>query len=197
MERRLRPVRRQRPEPGPGHQRHIDEEHRIANVTVPERMLSLAIGREGQNARLAARLTGWRIDIRSDVSVAEAKAAADAVASGPSTDETARRMVRGAGRRRGAEAEAATKGLPPRPKLTSPARPRRDGAGLGGDQAAPAPRPPPSPSARPRQSRPSPRRSSPMSRDRWRRESKCPRHQPPGRSVPRRARRRPLGEVAT
>jgi transcription antitermination factor NusA-like protein len=52
----------------------IDQEHRIANVTVPERMLSLAIGREGQNARLAARLTGWRIDIRSDVSVAEAKA---------------------------------------------------------------------------------------------------------------------------
>ncbi len=50
----------------------IDEEHRIANVTVPERMLSLAIGREGQNARLAARLTGWRIDIRSDVAVAEA-----------------------------------------------------------------------------------------------------------------------------
>ncbi|MEA2674947.1 MAG: transcription termination/antitermination protein NusA [Chloroflexota bacterium] len=47
-----------------------------ANVTVPERMLSLAIGREGQNARLAARLTGLRIDIRSDVSVAEAKAAA-------------------------------------------------------------------------------------------------------------------------
>ena len=55
----------------------IDEEKRIASVTVPERMLSLAIGREGQNARLAARLTGWRIDIRSDVSVAEAKAATD------------------------------------------------------------------------------------------------------------------------
>jgi transcription termination/antitermination protein NusA len=54
----------------------IDEDNRIANVTVPERMLSLAIGREGQNARLAARLTGWRIDIRSDVSVAEAKAVA-------------------------------------------------------------------------------------------------------------------------
>jgi N utilization substance protein A len=51
----------------------IDEEHRIASVTVPERMLSLAIGREGQNARLAARLTGWRIDIRSDVSAAEAR----------------------------------------------------------------------------------------------------------------------------
>jgi len=55
----------------------IDEEKRIANVTVPERMLSLAIGREGQNARLAARLTGWRIDIRSDVSVAQARAEAE------------------------------------------------------------------------------------------------------------------------
>ena len=64
----------------------IDVEHRIANVTVPERMLSLAIGREGQNARLAARLTGWRIDIRSDVSVAEARAAeaaASATAKAP------------------------------------------------------------------------------------------------------------------
>ncbi|MFO1541572.1 MAG: transcription termination factor NusA [Chloroflexota bacterium] len=44
----------------------IREEDRVASVTVPERMLSLAIGREGQNARLAAKLTGWRIDIRSD-----------------------------------------------------------------------------------------------------------------------------------
>lgn len=44
----------------------IREEERVATVTVPERMLSLAIGREGQNARLAAKLTGWRIDIRSD-----------------------------------------------------------------------------------------------------------------------------------
>jgi len=44
----------------------IDQDNRIASVTVPERMLSLAIGREGQNARLAAKLTGWRIDIRSD-----------------------------------------------------------------------------------------------------------------------------------
>jgi transcription termination/antitermination protein NusA len=55
----------------------IDEERRIATVTVPERMLSLAIGREGQNARLAAKLTGWRIDIRSDVAAAEAARAAE------------------------------------------------------------------------------------------------------------------------
>jgi N utilization substance protein A len=71
----------------------IDEEHRIASVTVPERMLSLAIGREGQNARLAARLTGWRIDIRSDVSVAEARAAAAApsaeAAPAPETEPAA------------------------------------------------------------------------------------------------------------
>ena len=68
----------------------IDEEHRIASVTVPERMLSLAIGREGQNARLAARLSGWRIDIRSDVSVAEAKAAAEApAAEAPAADAAA------------------------------------------------------------------------------------------------------------
>ena len=56
----------------------IDEEKRIANVTVPERMLSLAIGREGQNARLAARLTGWRIDIRPDNADGESVAPADA-----------------------------------------------------------------------------------------------------------------------
>ena len=67
----------------------IDEEKRIASVTVPERMLSLAIGREGQNARLAARLTGWRIDIRSDVSVAEAKAATEAASEAASVPEAA------------------------------------------------------------------------------------------------------------
>ena len=44
----------------------IDEAARAARVVVPDYQLSLAIGKEGQNARLAARLTGWRIDIRSD-----------------------------------------------------------------------------------------------------------------------------------
>src|SRR4051812_2901789 len=56
----------------------IDEPNRIAAVTVPERMLSLAIGREGQNARLAAKLTGWRIDIRSDQAPARAPAEPEA-----------------------------------------------------------------------------------------------------------------------
>jgi N utilization substance protein A len=44
----------------------IDAMARAARVIVPDFQLSLAIGKEGQNARLAARLTGWRIDIRSD-----------------------------------------------------------------------------------------------------------------------------------
>jgi N utilization substance protein A len=45
----------------------VDAESRSARVTVPDYQLSLAIGKEGQNARLAAKLTGWRIDIRPDV----------------------------------------------------------------------------------------------------------------------------------
>jgi N utilization substance protein A len=46
--------------------RVVDERTKTARVVVPDFQLSLAIGKEGQNARLAARLTGWRIDIRSD-----------------------------------------------------------------------------------------------------------------------------------
>ena len=49
----------------------VDEVTRSARVIVPDYQLSLAIGREGQNARLAARLTGWRIDIRPDTAPGE------------------------------------------------------------------------------------------------------------------------------
>jgi N utilization substance protein A len=49
----------------------VDLAARSARVIVPDYQLSLAIGKEGQNARLAARLTGWRIDIRSDEAPAE------------------------------------------------------------------------------------------------------------------------------
>jgi N utilization substance protein A len=55
----------------------VDLANRAARVTVPDFQLSLAIGREGQNARLAARLTGWRIDIRPDTEVAVPQAATD------------------------------------------------------------------------------------------------------------------------
>jgi transcription antitermination factor NusA-like protein len=47
----------------------LDLEGRVARVIVPDYQLSLAIGKEGQNARLAAKLTGWRIDIKSASSV--------------------------------------------------------------------------------------------------------------------------------
>jgi N utilization substance protein A len=50
----------------------IDSNARAARVVVPDFQLSLAIGKEGQNARLAARLTGWRIDIRGDSPVQSA-----------------------------------------------------------------------------------------------------------------------------
>jgi len=48
----------------------VDDAGKQATVIVPDDQLSLAIGREGQNARLAARLTGWRIDIRSETEFA-------------------------------------------------------------------------------------------------------------------------------
>jgi N utilization substance protein A len=52
----------------------VDDAGKQATVIVPDDQLSLAIGREGQNARLAARLTGWRIDIRSETEFAEEEA---------------------------------------------------------------------------------------------------------------------------
>jgi len=49
----------------------VNEEEKISRVVVPDYQLSLAIGKEGQNARLAAKLTGWKIDIKSESQVAE------------------------------------------------------------------------------------------------------------------------------
>ncbi|NLZ88576.1 MAG: transcription termination/antitermination protein NusA [Clostridiales bacterium] len=49
----------------------ISESEKICRVVVPDMQLSLAIGKEGQNARLAAKLTGWKIDIKSESQVAE------------------------------------------------------------------------------------------------------------------------------
>src|SRR5262249_4353539 len=68
----------------------IDQSARAARVVVPDFQLSLAIGKEGQNARLAARLTGWRIDIRGD-SPGEA-----AAQPGPG-DDAGRVVARGGG----------------------------------------------------------------------------------------------------
>jgi N utilization substance protein A len=60
----------------------LDEETGIADVIVPDFQLSLAIGKEGQNARLAARLTGWRVDIRSETQLAEEEAGIEEYAEG-------------------------------------------------------------------------------------------------------------------
>jgi len=67
----------------------IDEATRAATVVAPDNQLSLAIGREGQNVRLAARLTGWRIDIRSEAQMAEQQAAAAAGAAEAQAAEAA------------------------------------------------------------------------------------------------------------
>ena len=112
----------------------IDEEHRIASVTVPERMLSLAIGREGQNARLAAKLTGWRIDIRSDVSVAEAakvaeEAAVQAIVDARAAEAAAAEPVAAKPRaRKAAEVETAPAAEPTTAKAAKPAKPVADAA---------------------------------------------------------------------
>jgi N utilization substance protein A len=63
----------------------VDPATQQVRVVVPDFQLSLAIGREGQNARLAARLTGYRIDIHSD---AEDEAAETAPAAAPDTPES-------------------------------------------------------------------------------------------------------------
>jgi N utilization substance protein A len=54
----------------------VDDETKEATVVVPDDQLALAIGKEGLNARLAARLSGWRIDIQSETEFAEAEAQA-------------------------------------------------------------------------------------------------------------------------
>jgi N utilization substance protein A len=89
----------------------VDATARAARVIVPDYQLSLAIGREGQNARLAARLTGWRIDIRSD-------AAGDAPGGAPGGATGAASGGSGAPAR---PAGAPLRGSGPRPRPTTSA----------------------------------------------------------------------------
>jgi N utilization substance protein A len=71
----------------------IDEETGTAEVIVPDFQLSLAIGREGQNARLAARLTGWRVDIRSENQAQDEEPAAEEYAEGEWVENEAGELV--------------------------------------------------------------------------------------------------------
>jgi N utilization substance protein A len=75
----------------------VDDDARQATVIVPDDQLSLAIGREGQNARLAARLTGWRIDIKSEQEFA-AEAQDDDYEPGEASDGRCSAIL-GSGRR--------------------------------------------------------------------------------------------------
>ena len=63
---------------------YINEDEKAARVIVPDSQLSLAIGKEGQNARLAAKLTGWKIDIKSQ---SQADAAVDAAQAQENAEE--------------------------------------------------------------------------------------------------------------
>ena len=105
----------------------LDEESHTATVTVPDRQLSLAIGREGQNARLAAKLTNWRIDIQGATQLqqaaapAVAAAVAEAVAPAPVAAAPVTAVEKPApDANRGAEPQAA----PSRPVRESAAQPR-------------------------------------------------------------------------
>ncbi len=66
---------------------YIDDETREATVVVPDDQLALAIGKEGLNARLAARLTGWKVDIQSDSEFAQAEAQAAFAGAGSDNDD--------------------------------------------------------------------------------------------------------------
>lgn len=70
----------------------VNEEAKSAFVIVPDYQLSLAIGKEGQNVRLAARLTGWRIDIRSETQAKEQQDQAIAAAAAAVSNGTAPTM---------------------------------------------------------------------------------------------------------
>jgi transcription termination/antitermination protein NusA len=66
---------------------YLDDDAKEATVIVPDDQLALAIGKEGMNARLAARLTGWKVDIQSEREFAQAEAAAAFGGSGGQEDE--------------------------------------------------------------------------------------------------------------
>lgn len=66
----------------------LKSEHKTATVIVPDNQLSLAIGKEGQNARLAAKITGWKIDICSETQIAQRRLASLGLTGGPGEEGT-------------------------------------------------------------------------------------------------------------
>ncbi|HEX2025868.1 MAG TPA: transcription termination factor NusA [Actinomycetota bacterium] len=108
----------------------IDRDTQTALVIVPDYQLSLAIGKEGQNARLAARLTGWRIDIKSESQFAEEASAPTGRASAPPS--ATRGVASGEASAPTAEAEASAEGTPLVTEAEADAREAgADGRGAG------------------------------------------------------------------
>ncbi|NPV06635.1 MAG: transcription termination/antitermination protein NusA [Anaerolineae bacterium] len=101
------------------------EDGRTATVIVPDRQLSLAIGKEGQNARLAARLTGWRIDIKPASAAAVEAFRSIGLEEEPESEEDLLRA-----------AEALLRGVPGPRESKSPEP--RAGAGTEGEEESPA-----------------------------------------------------------
>ena len=83
----------------------ISEDDNTASVIVPDRQLSLAIGKEGQNARLAAKLTGWRIDIKPESAMSETMVAEVAAAAAAAPAKAAPAKAAAAAASRGESAE--------------------------------------------------------------------------------------------
>ncbi len=95
----------------------LNERDQIATVVVPDKQLSLAIGKEGQNARLAAKLTGWRIDIKSSATAEAERLAASQAAAAAAEIAAAAEAVR---QKEYAAAHPAEVAPPPPPPAAAP-----------------------------------------------------------------------------
>jgi transcription termination/antitermination protein NusA len=116
----------------------IHTETGTAEVIVPDFQLSLAIGKEGQNARLAARLTGWRVDIKSETQLQEEEAGGGVeYAEGGWVKNDSGELVWQPAE--GGEAISAAEAGYAAPDPTVVAAKEGDGDGADGDKAAPAP----------------------------------------------------------
>ena len=112
----------------------IHDDTGTAEVIVPDFQLSLAIGKEGQNARLAARLTGWRVDIKSETQLAEEEAGGGVeYAEGEWVENDARRA--GVAARRGWRGDLGRRGRVRRARPDGRGRDRGRGDGAGRREA--------------------------------------------------------------
>ncbi len=100
-----------------------DADSGTALVIVPDYQLSLAIGKEGQNARLAARLTGWRIDIKSETQFAEEQRAAAAPAAVPAPEPETEPVAEAAAPAAAPEPEEAASAPAPEAEVDAEAEP--------------------------------------------------------------------------